>query len=250
MKVATTAALVLIGLVAGVAPSNAADATVHAIGAVDGDYGPIPDHFAPSTVSILPGDTVTFVNDSGQHNVRFADGAFTSPATPLLPAGWPSPPAGRTFSQVGNFNFACDLHGPSMSGTVVVGTSTGPGPGPGPGQPGTPTTGPGALTIQSASLPRRRFCNKRGPRCRRPGVRFTVDLSTAGRLTGTLRRRPLKGRRRARRFGTLDFGEVAAGARQLRFTRTKAGKRLTRGRYTLTLKAGSDTSVLKFSVVG
>jgi hypothetical protein len=206
----------------------------------------------PDTPRINPGDTVTFVNDSGQHNVRFADGLFTSPATPMLPAGWPSPPASRTFNQAGSFNFSCDLHAPGMRGTVIVGSSTtGPGPGTGgPGQPGSPTTGPGVLSIQSVSLPRRRFCNTRGKRCRRPGVRFTIDLSTAGRLTGTLRRRPLRGSRRARRFGTVNFGQVAAGSRRLSFRRTSAGRRLTSGRYTLTLKAGSDTLVLRFSVVG
>lgn len=249
MKVVPTAALILVGLLAWAAPSSAADQTVHAIGAVDGEYGAIPDHFSPATPRIAPGETVTFVNDSGQHNVRFADGLFTAPATPMLPAGWPSPPPRRTFNQAGSFNFACDLHGPGMSGTVIVGSST-TGPGPGPGQPGAPTTGPGALAIQSVTLPRRRFCNRRGRRCRRPGVRFTIDLSTAGRLTGTLHRRPLKGSRRARRFGTVNFGQVAAGPRRLSFRRTSAGRRLTSGRYMLTLEAGGDKRVLRFSVVG
>ena len=252
MRVAATLVLALAGLAIWVAPGHAASQTVHAIGAVDGDYGTIPDHFSPATPQINPGETITFVNDSGQHNVRFADGAFTAPATPLLPAGWPSPPPARTFNQAGSFAFSCDLHGPSMSGTVTVGggAGPGPGPGPGPGQPGSPTTQPGAVAIQSASLARKRFCNRRGRSCRRPGVRFTIDLSTAARVTGSLRRRPLRGRRKARRFGTVNFGQVAAGARQLRFTRTSAGRRLTTGRYTLTLKAGSDTEVLKFSVVG
>ena len=249
MKGSLTAVLVLAGIVACAAPARAADQTVHAVGAVDGEYGTVPDHFEPATVRIVPGDSVTFVNDSGMHNVRFQDGLFTSPSSPMLPAGWPSPPAQRTFAQAGSFGFLCDLHAASgMKGTVIVGTSTGPAPSP--GQPGAPTTAPTPLRIESLSLPRRRFCNRRGPRCRRPGVRFEVDLSKAGRLTGTLRRRPLRGRGRAKRFGRLDFGQVRPGERTLSFRRTAAGRRLGSGRYVLTLQAGEDTGVLRFSVSG
>ena len=53
-------------------------------------------------------------------------------------------------------------------------------------------------------------------------------------MTGTLSRRP-RGRTRAKRFGRVDFGTVAAGMRTLRFTKTAAGKRLTAGRYRLKL---------------
>jgi len=80
-------------------------------------------------------------------------------------------------------------------------------------------------------------------------VRLAIDLSQPGSVTGTLSRRPLKGPRRARAFGTLDFGTVEAGSRRLKFTRTRSGRRLTSGRYVLTIKAGQSTRVLRFSIV-
>ncbi len=45
--------------------------------------------------------------------------------------------------------------------------------------------------------------------------------------------------RKAKRFGRVDFGTVAAGMRTLKFTKTAAGKRLTAGRYTLKLTIGA-----------
>jgi plastocyanin len=242
--------LVLTSYLAWALPAAAADQTVHAIGAADGEYGPIPDQFAPANVRIAPGESVTFVNDSGTHNVRFQDGLFTSPATPLLPEAWPSPAAKRTFAQSGTYSFLCDMHGAlGMRGSVIVGTSTTVPTPPKPTQPTVPGPGPTALRIRSVSSKGRRFCNKRSRRCRRPGVRFEIDLSKAGRVTATLARRPLKGRGRARRFGGLKFGEVQPGGKELSFRRTSSGRRLTRGRYAMTIKAGEDTRVLRFSVV-
>jgi hypothetical protein len=56
-------------------------------------------------------------------------------------------------------------------------------------------------------------------------------------------------RRRARRFGRVDFGTVPAGPRTLRFQRTSAGKRLTAGRYTLAATvSGAGTTNLSFRV--
>ena len=253
MKVTLNAALVLAGILVWAAPSSAADQTVRASGGVENDYGTLTPLFAPSIVSILPGESVTFVNDLGQHNVAFEDGQLISPPAPALPEGWPSPSPMRTFPQAGTYRFYCQLHGApggvGMSGRVVVGTAGGGGGGTGGG--GTaPTTSPGAVEIESLTMPRRRFCNKRSRRCKRPGVRFKIDLSRAASLKGTLRRRPLTGNRRAKRFGTLDFGQVRAGSRTLSFRRTTAGRGLTSGRYVLTLKAGDDTGTLRFSVKG
>jgi plastocyanin len=234
-----------------VLPAAAADQTVHAIGAADGDYGPIPDHFSPAVVRIAPGESVTFVNDAGIHNVRFQDGLFTSPGTPMLPAGWPSPPAKRTFAQAGNYSFLCDMHGAlGMTGTVMVGSpTTDPNTTPKPDQPGSPAGAPAALRIRALSSSRRRFCNKGGRHCKRPRVRFTIDLSKAGRVTASLKRWPLRGPGKARRFGALNFGELGSGRTKLSFRRTGAGRRLTRGRYVMRVKAGNDTRTLRFSVV-
>jgi hypothetical protein len=91
------------------------------------------------------------------------------------------------------------------------------------------------------------FCTRRTTTCRRPGVRLRIDLSAAARVTGTLSRRARPGAR-FRRFGSLDFGRVAAGPRTLSFTRTKAGRRLTLGRYKLALKAAGASRSLAFRV--
>lgn len=121
--------------------------------AVDGagSYGYGPTHSWQSSsggnqATIAQGGTVNFSYSSGappqgmtMHNVDFDSGPATpvcmqtqgssSGAVPPLPhnptiAGW----AGNcTFSTPGTYTFHCDLHGPSMSGTVVAqgsGTTT------------------------------------------------------------------------------------------------------------------------------
>ena len=136
-----------------------------------------------------------------------------------------------------------------MSGTVTVAAPS-PGPQPGPGRRRSPARSPGPSQARAAS-PRRpraaagavqvrtlepaaaRFCARRGPGCRRPGVRLRIDLSAPARVTGVLRRR-------AKRFGRVDFGTVAAGPQTLRFRRTAAGERLVPGRYSLAVRVDGD----------
>jgi len=76
-----------------------------------------------------------------------------------------------------------------------------------------------------------------------------IDLSQAAAVSGTLARRPPRGETKAKRFGRLDFGTVAAGMRTLKFTKSSAGKRLTAGRYTLKLiVGGGPPQPLRFKV--
>ena len=80
-------------------------------------------------------------------------------------------------------------------------------------------------------------------------MRVVIDLSRATAVTGNLSRRPLRGKARARRFGKVNFGTVAAGPRTLTFSRTADGKRLAAGRYTLTLNVtGAAARTLRFKV--
>jgi hypothetical protein len=80
-------------------------------------------------------------------------------------------------------------------------------------------------------------------------VKVQIDLSRPARVTGTLTRRPLRGRARAKRFGRVSFGTVAAGPRTLSFSRNTARKRLTAGRYKLKLTvAGRAPQTLSFKV--
>ncbi len=93
--------------------------------------------FSPKDVSVNVGESVTWNNAGGFHNVLFDDGLFDEPPDPVDP--WPMP-VSRTFNTVGTFRYICEAHVTSdnMTGTVTVlsyGAPPGPGPGPGPPQP-------------------------------------------------------------------------------------------------------------------
>jgi plastocyanin len=87
-------------------PASAADRTVELRA----------ETFAPSTVTVSEGDTVTFVWDVGFHNVAFDDGP--SSGAPVGDAGttW-----ARTFDAPGTYRFVCDTHvAVGMVGSVTV----------------------------------------------------------------------------------------------------------------------------------
>jgi hypothetical protein len=103
--------------------------------------------------------------------------------------------------------------------------------------------------VQTLRVAAPTFCTKRSRRCRKPGVRLRIDLSQPAGVAGTLARRPPRGNAKAKRFGRVRFGTVAAGMRTLSFTKTSAGKRLTAGRYTLKLTIGAlAPRTLRFKV--
>lgn len=104
--------------------------------------------FNPSTVTINPGDTVTWNNSGGTHNVVFTDGLFTMPISPVG-QGSTAWPVARTFNSLGTFSYFCGNPAHTgMDGTVTVNAASPPGggggipppPGPGPGTPGQPKT--------------------------------------------------------------------------------------------------------------
>jgi plastocyanin len=74
--------------------------------------------FDPSTVTVQVGDTVTWTNTQGFHNVRADDGSFGNE-----PAGgaWTLP---ITFDTAGTYEYYCEIHsspdGTSMNGVVIV----------------------------------------------------------------------------------------------------------------------------------
>ena len=81
--------------------------------------------YLPSTVTIQVGDSVTWTNQGGIHNVIADDLSFRC-ANGCDGAGGNGSPssaawtATRTFNQAGTFNYHCEFHGSLMSGTVVV----------------------------------------------------------------------------------------------------------------------------------
>jgi LPXTG-motif cell wall-anchored protein len=84
--------------------------------------------FGPSSITIHPGDTVTWTN-SGQAPHDATGSGFKTPTLT------PGKSASHTFSQAGTFSYICSIH-PFMKGTVVVAGSGGSGGGGGGGSGG------------------------------------------------------------------------------------------------------------------
>jgi len=77
--------------------------------------------YSPSTITIAVGDTVTFVNTGGTHNVNGKTSTF---ATNVESFDNGSPSTGWTFKHVftiaGTNEYQCDVHAPGMKGKVIV----------------------------------------------------------------------------------------------------------------------------------
>ena len=106
------------------APARAADQTVTAT---------ISNDFVPAAVTVIQGESVTWNNGGGFHNVHFDDDPL--PLSPLSSDSWS---VSRTFTNPSTFRYYCDAHGgpngSGMAGTVTV-QAPGTVPGPGPAQP-------------------------------------------------------------------------------------------------------------------
>ena len=103
--------------------------------------------FAPRTITVDVGDTVTWTNRDGvEHTATADDGAFD---TGLLGRGQSG---SHTFDQAGSFPYHCTPH-PNMTGTVVVRAASGDAAAAagGGGSTGTGAGGPAASTPSSSS---------------------------------------------------------------------------------------------------
>jgi plastocyanin len=100
-----------------VVPASAADQTVTA--------GP-STQWSPDDVTIDIGDTVTWNNAGGVHNVEFNDGSYTQPPQPSS-SSWS---VQRAFDTPGIFRYQCGFHGSAMAGVVRVRDATGEVPEP------------------------------------------------------------------------------------------------------------------------
>ena len=181
----------------------------------------------------------------GFHDVRFDDNTELPPAGPS--STWTT--VTRTFDTPGTYHYVCSVHFAThqMEGTVTVRPAPSPAPIPTPAATPPPSGGgPAPARLLAVKLLRTHFCAKRSRTCKKPGVVLSVDLSGPAAVTGTLSRARLHGPARYTRFGTVDFGQVRAGKHQLRFNRTKSGRKLTPARYTLRLVAAGTTRTLRF----
>jgi len=143
-------ASVAIGVAAG--PSAGA-ATTHGVSMIGVS-------FSPKSVTLQPGDTVTWTNNSGlTHTVTADDGSFDSGSVA------PGQTFSHTFSTAGTVEYHCSFHGAAggigMAGTVVVQSTaprttappvTTPANAPPPGS-ATPTTAPAAPGVAVTPLP-------------------------------------------------------------------------------------------------
>jgi plastocyanin len=69
--------------------------------------------FVPATLTVKAGTTVTWTNaDDSNHMIKFPD-----QKSPRLDKG---STYSRTFSTPGTYPYQCGIHGPRMTGTVVV----------------------------------------------------------------------------------------------------------------------------------
>jgi plastocyanin len=191
--------------------------------------------FDQPDVTIDVGDTVTFTIASGStpHSFAFADGTSYPPAPEPPGTAWDN--QSRTFTAAGDYTYVCGAH-PAMTGVIRVQAAPTPTP------TATPAPSSEPLQVRSLRLTAATFCTKRGKRCRKPGVKLRIDLSQPAAVAGRLTRR-------AKGYGRVDFGTVAAGPRTLRFSRNASGRRLKAGRYRLELTiAGAAPRTLRFRV--
>lgn len=167
------------------------------------------NEFTPAAVTVNQGETVTWVNAGGDHNVKFDDGSFEQPSEPSGSA-WT---VARRFDTPGTFRYYCEEHGGpggvGMSGTVTVQASAPP--------PGETVPPPPAATAMSVTL---RVDDSRPRRGQR--VRFFGSVRPAhdGR-TVRLQRRGSGGRyRTVARVRLRDAGDARSTySRRLRVYR-------------------------------
>src|SRR5687767_4993745 len=103
------------------------------------------NQFSPQTVAVTQGESVTWRNTGGFHNIHFDDGSFLQPPS-VDASAWA---VSRTFDAPGSFTYYCDAHSfVGMTGTVNV---SAPEPGSDPSAAG--TAGGGAPVSGQAATP-------------------------------------------------------------------------------------------------
>jgi plastocyanin len=188
------------------APAHAADQTVRATP---------QSTFTPNSLTINVGDTVTWVNDGGQHNVKFDDG-FEEPAEPAFT--WSTNPK-RTFTAPGSYRYVCEAHaGSGMIGRVQVVDPNAP-----------PTTGGGPDTtapkLTSLKLVPSRFCNRKTSKCKVRGTKIRFNLDEDAKISGRI-----VNRKTGKRAGTISI-TATAGPNEFDYS----GKGLPLGSYRMEL---------------
>ena len=196
------------------------------------------DTFSPAAVTISQGETVTWTNGGGSHNVRFDDGSYEYPLTPS-PSAWTGT---HRFDTAGTFRYVCELHeDDGMVGTVTVtAAQTGTAPPPSPSPPAPPPATPGADTTAPAisrfGMTKGRFRVKRG---RASAFRFRISepVDVRIQLSRALTRR---GRTRLVGVGTIVRRGLTKTSSKVAFSGRIGRRALSPGRYRATISATDD----------
>ena len=131
--------------------------------------------YDPQSVTVLIGDTVHWHNNSGKHNVHFANGTkiggdpITHSATP---DNWN---AQFKFTKAGTFKYWCDEHSDGtfgMIGKVVV------------KDPNGDTTAPKVTNLAAKPA---EFCTNKSQTCDKRGTKIKFTLSEAAKVTGQIK---------------------------------------------------------------
>jgi plastocyanin len=190
--------------------------------------------FSPSTITINPGETVTFTNaDGGTHNLAWDDGKV-APNPPSPSPSWP-PNVSRSFPTPGRYRFYCQMHGGKngfgMSGIVLVRNADGTIPPP-------PDTTPPSLGKVTASPGKKR-------------VTLTFSSSEKGTASGTINRKNSKGK--FKKFGGVSFSAKKSSSNSITIKKTSAGTGLTTGTFSISFRvkdaAGNSSSKKTVSFV-
>jgi plastocyanin len=172
-----------------VSPSVAlADATVQAVDGTAADNN--NNRWAPATPTVKVGELVTwsFAGTANQHNVK-SDSPNWTLQTPFATAG---PSAEYRFTAPGTYTFLCELHKPTMTGSVTVTDETGAPPPPPPPPPlsaqpfPNDVPAPTILEVRDTVVP---TLDRVAVTRVRKGARVRFRLSEAGTVTIKLTRR-------------------------------------------------------------
>lgn len=208
-------------LFAGVSPAHAASYSVSANA---------NNTFTPSQLSITEGDSVTFSNAGGAHNVHFeedVDAAF-----PPQQDAWSFT---RTFSAPGTYRYFDDAHGGrgglDMAGVIVVNRKPEPARTVKPSRPTPPPRHFAAVTLRDA------FSGS--------AFRMRIAAPKSGIVEGGIHRRNRNGK--FVKIGTVLI-RVPAGLSSVRISRTAEGKKLNFGTYRVRLVLHGENDKLRFKL--
>jgi hypothetical protein len=186
--------------------------------------------FTPATVTVNLGESVTWTNAGGFHNVRFENNSFAQP-----PFASPDPwSVTRSFATAGTFRYFCDAHrAAGMTGTVNV---SGPEASAEPvaGQPDTSAQTTPTTTVAAARCASQRLFTIRLRGLQRERVRSArVDFN--GKQV-PVRRQVVDGLRR--HTALIDMRGLSRGAYTAAITVTTTSGRVLRGTRTYRTCAG------------